>query len=288
MNPLAHGPAARRRCRRRTAFLAPATLTLVVIALVTALSLLWVLDDPPPGAAFPDDYCLPTTMQECGCTTGATPPTGQATDDDEVLADEQLDYREEEFTHNGTTSTYRVFDSGIDRSRPVGVVIRLHGDGAYEYLGPGTLDSCLAAVAAAHNMVLVHPLTPSEDLTWWTTLTPNVGWLQALYHEQIAPLERVDADQVWWMGYSGGAELITYGLLPRAGEVVTGGAIMVGGGGAPDTTLETTVPREEIEGLRLHWATGIHDTGDDPAASFDALSAARAGAQHYRNLGFGT
>lgn len=204
MNPLAHGPAARRRCRRRTAFLAPATLTLVVIALVTALSLLWVLDDPPPGAAFPDDYCLPTTMQECGCTTGATPPTGQATDDDEVLADEQLDYREEEFTHNGTTSTYRVFDSGIDRSRPVGVVIRLHGDGAYEYLGPGTLDSCLAAVAAAHNMVLVHPLTPSEDLTWWTTLTPNVGWLQALYHEQIAPLERVDADQVWWMGYSGG------------------------------------------------------------------------------------
>ena len=67
------------------------------------------------------------------------------------------------FEHDGTTSSYHVFADGIDWSEPVGVVFRLHGDGAYEYHHPEHKVSCLAEVARSHNAVLVAPRTPDRQ-----------------------------------------------------------------------------------------------------------------------------
>lgn len=231
------------------------------------------------------DTCVPTNSRECGCLTEAAELAGITPTDHKTLSPDQRSFHEDSFRHDRTESTYRVFSHGVDWDKPVGVVVRLHGDGAYEYLYSHRLSSCLAAVAASHNMILVQPLTPSEDRTWWTELDTTTDWLEAFYEEEISTMEGVDPDHVWWMGYSGGAELITYGLLPSAGQTVTGGAIMVGGGGAPARGGHT-VPEDRVADLPLHWATGQQDTGEDPREPFDALTAATQGADAYRLQGF--
>lgn len=196
----------------------------------------------------------------------------------------QLD---EEFTSAGTTGSYHLFTRGVDFDEPVGVVVRLHGDGAFEYGDPDGLVNCLAEVAASHNMVLLAPLTPDErgDQTWWRDISQNLPWLQDLLQERVMESYTIDAERVWWMGYSGGAELITYGVLPRAPQDVTGGAVMIGGGGAPSAFRDEPTA-EQRESLDLIWVTGALDVGTDPEASFDAVSASRQGSAWYRDQGF--
>ena len=241
---------------------------LAVLTLVAGLSAIPSHDEPA---------CLPTSDQDCGCH-GDT--TGHGL---------KNEVTEETFTLGRRSSTWRIHDGGVDRAKPVGVLMRLHGDGAYEYDHSPTFVDCLTAVAASHNLLLVIPRSPSRDLTWWTRLERNTDWLDALVREEVLTLEGVDPQRVWWMGYSGGAEMLTYGLLPARGDLVTAGAIMVGGGGAPSEGLQKgAVPEERRESLPLVWVTGSRDDGRDPAASFDALDAARAGAEFYRSAGFGS
>lgn len=254
-----------------------AAVTAVLLVLVMAVAVL-------PRISSADD-CVPTSTRECGCLTESAEFEGLTATDTRTLSPGQMTYEEHSFRHAGTESTYRVFSHGIDWDRPVGAVVRLHGDGAYEYLYSKRLSSCLAAVAAAHNLILVQPLTPAEDLTWWTDLENNTDWLEAFHDEELSAMEGVDPDRVWWMGYSGGAEMISYGLLPSAGHVITGGAILVGGGGAPSRKRHS-VPEERVADLPLYWVTGRHDTGEDPRETFDALTAANEGADAYRSLGF--
>lgn len=250
----------------------------VLLALVVTIAVL-------PRISGADD-CVPSNTRECGCLTESAEIEGMSSTDNRTLSPAQLTFEEHTFRHAGTESTYRVFSHGIDWDRPVGAVVRLHGDGAYEYLYSKRLASCLAAVAADHNLILVQPLTPAEDRTWWTELETNTDWLEALYDEEISSLEGVDPDRVWWMGYSGGAEMISYGLLPSAGHVITAGAILVGGGGAPSEKGHS-VPEDRVATLPLHWVTGRRDTGEDPRETFDALQAASEGSDFYLSQGFG-
>ncbi|AJE33661.1 hypothetical protein B842_09060 [Corynebacterium humireducens NBRC 106098 = DSM 45392] len=254
-----------------------ATVTAVLLVLVVAIAVL-----PRFSGA---DTCVPTSTRECGCLTESSELEGLTSTDKRTLSAGQMTFEEHSFEHDGTESTYRVFSHGINRDKPAGVVVRLHGDGAYEYLYSKRHPSCLAAVAASHNLILVQPLTPAEDRTWWTDLDTNTDWLEAFYDEEISTMEGVDPDRVWWMGYSGGAEMISYGLLPSAGRVITAGAILVGGGGAPRRTGHS-VPEERVADLPLYWVTGSRDTGEDPRETFDALSAASEGADAYRSQGF--
>ena len=254
----------------------------VVAAILLALFLFIGLLARPGNSG----TCTPTNSQQCGCLTESAEFEGVRPADDRHLSEEQREYDEVIFRSGGTESSYRVYSHGIDWDEPVGVVVRLHGDGAYEYLYSQRLSSCLAAVAASHNMILVQPLTPAEDLTWWKELRANTEWLEALYDEEISSLDAVDPEHVWWMGYSGGAEMISYGLLPAAGRIITAGAILVGGGGSPGNSGHT-VPAERVAHLPLHWATGQRDTGEDPREPFDALTAAVEGADAYRAQGFG-
>lgn len=187
---------------------------------------------------------------------------------------------------DGLRGRFHLFTEGIDWERPVGLLVRLHGDGAEEYTVPEGLLTCLAAEAASHNLVLLTPLTPdgSNERTWWMELDQNRAWLTSLVRTQVEQLG-VDPQRIWWMGYSGGAEMLSYGILPEDPELVTGGAVLLGGGGDPGWTT-TTAPASVREGACLQWIVGEEDDGSRPGQEFDALAASRDGASRYRRLGF--
>lgn len=190
------------------------------------------------------------------------------------------------YTFNGVTSQYHLFTRGVDFSKPVGVVARLHGDGAQEFDEPGGFTACLAAVAAQHNMIYVLGKSPdrSGTVTWWEDIPTNRAWLDGLVHREVESKIDYDPADVYWMGYSGGAEMLTYGILPRHADWVTGGAMMLGGGGEPEQ-LYVRPAQSTLEQTDLTWVTGLNDVGA-AAGSFNALQAARQGAEFYRNQGF--
>ncbi|MGO1949793.1 MAG: alpha/beta hydrolase [Mycobacteriaceae bacterium] len=198
-----------------------------------------------------------------------------------------------EFSHNERDSVYHIYNCGLDASQPVGVLVHLHGDGAGEFAYPddpdGTLGS-LARVANERNMLFVAPQTPSlgNGWTWWIDLPGNVEWLDAFMQDEVLSRQGLDTGNVWWSGYSGGAEMVSYGVLPRLPDLVTGGAVMLAGGGAPEDTppLADTYPVEKRGRLPLTWAVGELDDGSTSSDNFDALTAARVGSEFYRNQGF--
>ena len=66
------------------------------------------------------------------------------------------------FAFGHRVSEYHLFTEGIDRSTPVGVVVRLHVDGAEEFRHPDGLLTSLARVTAERNMILAALLTRTE------------------------------------------------------------------------------------------------------------------------------
>ncbi|QGU07990.1 hypothetical protein COCCU_10355 [Corynebacterium occultum] len=182
----------------------------------------------------------------------------------------------------------RVYTEGVDFSRPVGAVIRLHGDGAYEYHNPGYLLEGLAAVAAAENKILIAPLTPdSATTTWWKNSASNADWLAELLEQQILPEYGIDRSDIWWMGYSGGAELLAHELILSEPQLVSGGALMLGGGGRPWGADPAAIAAAAEQVGPLTWVSGTADDGTDPQAPFNAYGAAQEGAAWYRAQGFG-
>lgn len=193
-----------------------------------------------------------------------------------------------EFTALGQASTYRIFTEGVDFSKPVGVVMRLHGDGDNETTQPEGVLSDLAAVAADHNMILVAPRSPDTAFgaVWWQELDIHVAWLKQLVQEVVLRIKGVDPNDIWWMGYSGGSEILGYGILPFGGELVTGGALMMAGGGAPERLPEGSPLSQAPSDLPLSWVVGTLDDGSTSPDGFNAIQAARSGEEFYRDLGF--
>lgn len=189
------------------------------------------------------------------------------------------------FTANGVKGNYHLFARGVDFSKPVRVVVRLHGDGGREYDNPDGLTSCLADVANRHNAIYVVPKSPDTvgSITWWEDIPRNRAWLGALLQQEIYSRYGLSAANSVWMGYSGGAEMLTYGILPRYPEWVGESATMIGGGGAPANVYNSATPEQKAS-VRLGWVTGLNDDGSD--GSYNALASARAGAQFYRGQGF--
>lgn len=201
-----------------------------------------------------------------------------------------------EFRHKGRSSQVYTYNCGeADGSAaPRGVLIHLHGDGAGEFGLPGDGDPDeddteptlgeLAQVAGSRNMVLIAPRTPDHRRgeTWWRRLDRNVDWLTALVADRVRADSELDDENVWWSGYSGGAEMLSYGILRSVPGLVTGGAVMMAGGGAPD---EDPGSSGDTLTVPLRWYVGDLDDGTRSADGFDALSAAREGAAWYRRSG---
>lgn len=189
---------------------------------------------------------------------------------------------------NGAASWYHVFDYGNR-----GYMYFFDGDywnlenTSVNYPNSG-LVADLRKVAAANGLVLVVVNTPDKDgtgdgFTWWENLRRN-----GIYAREVAARVRsvrpgVDASNVWLVGYSGGAEFITYELAARGFPGMTrGGAVIVGGGGANRSTV-TAPPRREIS---LTWYVGERDVpGATNPPQWSALEAARQGRRVYANLG---
>jgi hypothetical protein len=207
-----------------------------------------------------------------------------------------IDATNQSFTDSGgLTGSYHFYGAGLPASG-AGLVVHLHGDGAYEYNNP-TDNYCLAgnrgliAVAKAKGYALLVPLAPDTTgtVTWWESGARNAQWLSELIQSKYTS-ESLNSSRVWLVGYSGGAEFISYYFVPAYGKarIAGGGALILGGGGGPaavtpvgwDSTFKAAFP--------MNWVTGGQDDGTYSGDGFDALTAANAGRTYYQGQGFTT
>ncbi|OIS22358.1 hypothetical protein BHF95_00735 [Corynebacterium diphtheriae] len=188
------------------------------------------------------------------------------------------------FTHDNVTSNYRIYDTDLDYSRTIGLVVRLHGDGEDEFDDPGQGLSSMADVARSHNMILIAPLDPSadNDHAWWKPSEGKTKWLRALIEQQLSDHPYINQHKIWWMGYSGGAEYLAQKVLPKLSPLVTGGAVMVSGGEVPESQVIPELPHK----LPLYWVVGRDDVPEATLENFDAVGAALKGYSAYTTQGY--
>lgn len=130
--------------------------------------------------------------------------------------------------------------NSIDWNKPVGLLIRLHGDGAGEYTRgqASTTTWEYADEAIANNMMVIIPRTPDvASNTWWqaTERAEHRAYLESLVDSVIAEpnYPNINRSDIFWYGYSGGAEFLGYDFITNATNYITSGAILTGGGGKP-------------------------------------------------------
>ncbi|MUN63716.1 hypothetical protein GMA12_11265 [Kocuria sediminis] len=282
-------PSRSSRRPRRGRWLLAAALVLV-LALLTVLTALLDRPEPSPQAEEETLSCEPYGLDLEAPVRQRQGAEDRGLFDGDLFgpAEQTQDRFDLTFEHAGVTSSYHVLAQGVDWSRPVGVVFRLHGDGAWEFESPEYNVSCLAEVARTHNMILVVPRTPDRagEITWWEEAEQNAAWFRALVEERLLQDYDIDRSRTWLTGYSGGAQLIARELLADHVDLVPGGgAILLGGGQAP-SGAEARPTRGQLRDLRLHWDVGEDDDGTDPKAIFNALGAARDGYRWYAQAGY--
>lgn len=187
----------------------------------------------------------------------------------------------------GTTSTYHIYAAHITGDEPLGIIYALHGDGAGWYTNPNsTTMNNVRQMARDRNMILVIPRTPDQvaPFTWWETFAHGT-WLADLHSWQAA-IHNIDRNKVYWFGYSGGAEVITYNIMNAYSSRFTGGgAIMVAGGGKGSAELLAPISDALKTPGRflMRWVVGSLDSpemgGDD--GGFDAVQASYQGRGYY-------
>jgi hypothetical protein len=217
-------------------------------------------------------------------TAGPTPAAGAAG---------PLTNRTASFSAAGYTADYRVFAEGIDVAKPVGLLVYADGTGEYGLENPTSSyaiggSTGLAAVARAHNMVLLTPFSPNRSCKCWEQgdaagYATYLATLIAQLHGQYGN------GRLWFAGYSSGAQAATRFLFPAHPDLWSGGGgvIAIGGGGAP-ASRAASVPAQVKSSVVLRWNTGASDTG---SGGYDALSGpygAQAGQRWYAGQGFDT
>lgn len=196
----------------------------------------------------------------------------------------------------GVQSYYHMYADGIDWSKPVGVLYYLDGDYFSEspqhsqVMQPnGAMLKSVAKNANNKNLVLVAPKTPSASTkangwTWWEKGNTNAKW----FHDLAIALQKkgkLDTDNTWLAGYSGGAELISFDLMTqnRTKWMTGGGAILIAGGGSGSNTK----PHSANKNIPMTWYAGSKDTsGQTNPPTWSALNAAKQGQKTYKNAGY--
>ena len=191
----------------------------------------------------------------------------------------------------GTTSQYHVYAEGVDFSKPVGVVFYFDGDywrndQSKVYDPSGELAE-MAASAAAQNMLFVPVISPDTNrydagVSWWEDMERNGEFFRSFASSFIAA-NGVDSSNVWTMGYSGGAEFITYELNTKPQTWRNGGgSIMVAGGG-----LDEGTPSAALKSQPMFWYANSNDgTGETYPQTWSARGAVEGGYNAYRNAGY--
>lgn len=189
----------------------------------------------------------------------------------------------------GARSTYHLFTSGV-RGPLRGVVVYLDGDGMYGHDHPTSTWALggsrgVVAQAAARGMATLSVRTPDRAgvATFWENGSANAAYVAALTR---AISRNLGTNTAWFVGYSGGSQLLTQYLLPAYPALVAGGgAVITGGGGAPRRATPA-LARAARPGAPLLWYTGSADDGSTADDGYDALDDAREGAAWYRARGF--
>lgn len=193
----------------------------------------------------------------------------------------------------GTTSTYRVFTSGLSQAGLTGLVVFLDGDGMYGHDHPssgyalgGTRGVVAQAKKHGYATLSIRAAHRRGTLpTFWEQGEVNAAYVAALIREVAA---NMGTTHLWLLGYSGGSQLITQFLLPaHAGEFSTGGAVITGGGGPPlvdPVAFDTTMQRQ----FPLIWCTGALDDGTTSTDRYNAIADAKQGHTWYCGHGFRT
>lgn len=197
------------------------------------------------------------------------------------------------FTYGSRSSRYHVIANGIDWSKPVGAVFYLDGDYAYKSRSRGYNPSLPAFIAMAseanrRNLLFIPLDTPDVfrsglGYTWWYRMDANAVYFRS-FARQILGTYRIDRTRLWLYGYSGGAELISIGLMNQyqtSWGFSGGGAIILAGGGAPQSYA--TPSASYLNSMRATWVVSSEDvSGQTVPATWSAYSAARAGYNFYR------
>ena len=191
----------------------------------------------------------------------------------------------------GTTSQYHVYAEGVDFSKPVGVVFYFDGDywrndQSKVYDSSGELAQ-MAASAAAQNMLFVPVISPDTNrydagVSWWEDMERNGEFFRSFASSFIAA-NGVDSSNVWTMGYSGGAEFITYELNTKPQTWRSGGgSIMVAGGG-----LDEGTPSAALKSQPMFWYANSNDgTGETYPQTWSARGAVEGGYDAYLAAGY--
>ena len=191
----------------------------------------------------------------------------------------------------GTTSQYHVYAEGVDFSKPVGVVFYFDGDywrnDQSKVYDPSGELAQMAASAAAQNMLFVPVISPDANrydagVTWWEDMERNGEFFRSFASSFIAA-NGVDSSNVWTMGYSGGAEFITYELNTKPQTWRNGGgSIMIAGGG-----LDEGTPSAALKYQPMFWYANSNDgSGETYPQTWSARGAVEGGYNAYRNAGY--
>ena len=191
----------------------------------------------------------------------------------------------------GTTSQYHVYAEGVDLSKPVGVVFYFDGDywrnDQSKVYDPSGELAQMAASAAAQNMLFVPVISPDTNrydagVSWWEDMERNGEFFRSFASSFIAA-NGVDSSNVWTMGYSGGAEFITYELNTKPQTWRNGGgSIMVAGGG-----LDEGTPSAALKSQPMFWYANSNDgTGETYPQTWSARGAVEGGYDAYLAAGY--
>ena len=201
----------------------------------------------------------------------------------------------------GTTSTYHIYADGINKSLPVGVLYYFEGDYktrhyAYSNIGNPTayLKKVLAPEAAKKNMILVAPRSPHRNdgggNTWWVGIERNGNWFRALARHLTSTF-KLDTDNVWMLGYSGGAEFISMNasMKDHKGWLTRGGGVPVGGGTPATWGPAPSMSVSMKSNYKLVFSTGGNDSfGAAGEKGWSALNSAKDGYNYYKSHGYRT
>ncbi|HEX6969055.1 MAG TPA: choice-of-anchor Q domain-containing protein [Micromonosporaceae bacterium] len=218
--------------------------------------------------------------------------TGVTQASDPPIPTELVDATNVEFTDSGgLSSTFHIFGEGLPTG--AGLVVHLHGDGAYGYLNPTHPYALggnrgLVEVANAKGYALVSVLAPDTtgSVTWWENGDRKSDYLAELIDHLIDTYD-LGREHVWLVGYSGGAQQITQFFVPKHGKakITGGGALIISGGGVPITT-PTGWDATFKAAFPMYWVTGALDDGTHSDDGYDALDDAQTGSSYYSGQGF--
>ncbi len=244
------------------------------------------------GAAAAAVACGVLAVASSGEPSGpATHPTPSAA---EPSASRKSALRRTSYFNSYKGSQYHVYADGIDWSATIGIVYFFDGDyftkrDSNVYHPHGSTMRRMAESANHHNIVLVAPITPAESgsagYTWWQHDSKNAAWFRS-FSAMVENKLKVSDGNIWFMGYSGGAEFISVQILAeRQAAYGSGGAIMLGGGGKPETYDKA--PKRDRQHMRLAWIVGDEDVaGQTYPYTWSAYSAAHEGRAFYKSKGF--